>query len=391
MPVKLLKLIFKNLARNRLRTVLTGLGVFVLVIVHAVVTNVTANVRRRVEAQSSDSRLMVSERWTAPSRVPLRYVAEVAARPDVLDWTTWNLKLAALDNSTRFDRQALVIATRPENFRAMQTGTDNIRQEALAEFASRKDAALVGVSILRTMGWRVGQQVTMALQFTPPVPMTMTIVGELPPGDWASAIFVRQDAYVNATGGHNTVTLILLKVAGEKAAQSLAAQLTADYENRQPSLKVETESAGLTRLAARGNTVLQVVDGVVAILLINMVVIMSNSISISVRERRVEMAVLKVLGFQPRHIAGMVIGEAMLLGGLAGALGSSMVCLLSIATVTGALSTSVSNSLFLQFPVPWSSIGWGIALGASVGLAGSVLPALAARKVTVPDVFARIA
>ena len=64
-----------------------------------------------------------------------------------------------------------------------------------------------------------------------------------------------------------------------------------------------------------------IVDVVVAILLIDMLVILSNSISISTRERRREMAIFKVLGFQPSYVMAMVIGEAMIVGGIGGALG----------------------------------------------------------------------
>ena len=41
--------------------------------------------------------------------------------------------------------------------------------------------------------------------------------------------------------------------------------------------------------------------------------ISANAIAISVRERRTEMAVLKVLGFQPWQILLLVLGEAVLL------------------------------------------------------------------------------
>ena len=49
-----------------------------------------------------------------------------------------------------------------------------------------------------------------------------------------------------------------------------------------------------------------------------MSLVVANAISISVRERRTEMAVLKVLGFQPRHVMLLVLGEALLVGFLAG-------------------------------------------------------------------------
>ena len=46
--------------------------------------------------------------------------------------------------------------------------------------------------------------------------------------------------------------------------------------------------------------------------------LIANSISISVRERRAELAVLKVLGFRPCQILLLVLGEALLVGSIAG-------------------------------------------------------------------------
>ena len=45
-----------------------------------------------------------------------------------------------------------------------------------------------------------------------------------------------------------------------------------------------------------------------------MALVIANAISISVRERRTEMAVLKVLGFRPGQILVLVLGEALLIG-----------------------------------------------------------------------------
>jgi putative ABC transport system permease protein len=118
----------------------------------------------------------------------------------------------------------------------------------------------------------------------------------------------------------------------------------------------------------------------------DMIVILSNSISSPTRERRVEMAVLKVLGFQPAHIMALVIGEAMLVGGLSGGLGGSLTYAISALNAHGALNIG----FLTQFPVAAAIVPFGVFMGAIVGLAGSVIPALNARKVKVSDVFANI-
>ena len=48
--------------------------------------------------------------------------------------------------------------------------------------------------------------------------------------------------------------------------------------------------------------------------------LIANAIGISVRERRMEMAVLKVIGFRPYQILLLVLIESLLLGTLAGLL-----------------------------------------------------------------------
>jgi putative ABC transport system permease protein len=187
------------------------------------------------------------------------------------------------------------------------------------------------------------------------------------------------------------VNAVLLKVSDSKQTDKVAAAISSRYTRRQPALKVETESAGVARFAAKAQAILSLIQLVVIVLLIDMVIILSNSISISVRERRVEMAVLKVLGFQPLHIVFMVIIEAMLIGALAGGFGTGLVFSVSKLTMEGLLPVTGPTQFLLQFPVPAAVVGQGFLLGMAVGLTGSLFPALSARKVKVSDVFARIA
>ncbi|HET6422365.1 MAG TPA: ABC transporter permease [Planctomycetaceae bacterium] len=391
MLYKFIILVMKSLGRNKVRTAVTGLGVIVLVAIYAIVTNVTSMVKSKISA-GDQTRLIVSERWTMPSKVPMRYIPEITKLRGVKNWTSWSFFVGFCDKVPRSDRQAAVLAVYPNTLREMHGGLDQLPDDVYEEWLQTKDAILVGSAMMQKMGWHVGQQVTVFGARFPPVDMVFKIIGVLPGGDWSSAVFCRQDYLSDAAPGESDiVNAILLSVDSEERAKELASELSREYENRQPALKIETESAGVARFASRSTAVLQIVDAVVAILLIDMVIILSNSISISVRERRVEMAVLKVLGFQPMHIAGMIIGEAMLVGGIAGMIGTGIVCTLSTLTQQGTIPLQAWNAFLLQFPVPWSAVAWSGLLGAAVGLTGSVFPAMACRKVKVSDVFARIA
>jgi putative ABC transport system permease protein len=118
-----------------------------------------------------------------------------------------------------------------------------------------------------------------------------------------------------------------------------------------------------------------------------MSLVIANAISISVRERRTEMAVLKVLGFGPGQILVLVLGEALLLGVFAG-LASAGLAYLFINTYLGGLKFPIA--FFPAFFVPDQALLWGPILGALTALAGSLLPAWSARQVKVAEVFSKI-
>jgi putative ABC transport system permease protein len=124
-------------------------------------------------------------------------------------------------------------------------------------------------------------------------------------------------------------------------------------------------------------------------ILISMTLVISNAIAITVRERRTEMAVLKVLGFRPLQIQILVLGEALLVGGLSGLI-ATVGSIAIINWVYGGIPFPIA--FFPAFRVPeLEAPFWGFAIGAGTGLLGSFLPAWTARSVKVSEVFAKVA
>jgi putative ABC transport system permease protein len=122
--------------------------------------------------------------------------------------------------------------------------------------------------------------------------------------------------------------------------------------------------------------------------IVTLALVISNAISISVRERRLELAVLKVLGFPPISILGMVIGEALLLGVASGLASAGMTYWL-VNHWIGGLKFPIA--FFPAFFIPTDALWWGVSIGGSAALAGSLLPAWSAMRVRVADVFAKVA
>ena len=114
----------------------------------------------------------------------------------------------------------------------------------------------------------------------------------------------------------------------------------------------------------------------------------SNAIGISVRERQMEFAVMKVLGFRPNQLLALVICESVVLGTAAGFASAALTYYISNVYFGGI---NFQIAFFSKFYVPIAALWWGPLMGVGTALAGSFLPAWSARSVKVSDVFAKVA
>src|SRR5207249_653748 len=121
--------------------------------------------------------------------------------------------------------------------------------------------------------------------------------------------------------------------------------------------------------------------------LVSLSLVMANAIGISVRQRRMELAVMKVLGFRPLQILLLVLGESLLLGVTAGFLSSGLTWLL-VNRVYGGIPFPIAffSKIFIADDALW----WGPAVGAFAAIAGSLSPAWSACRVQVSEVSAKV-
>jgi putative ABC transport system permease protein len=389
--MKFFLLILKNLQRNKLRTTLTALAVMVMAMICAEMTTIIFWVQQHVQRQASQTKLLVSERWVAPSRIPIRYLSLLTRQEGVEDWTLWNIYTGFLDASRQRSRQGFGLATRPDNLLRMHSGLEKLDPAAVEALQREKTGAILSADIMQQMNWKVGQQFTLLSSSHPNKDLRFKIVGVLPPGEYPRNFFFREDYFEEGVGNKETITCVWLRIRDAATAQRVASRIQEQFQRRQPELKVETESAGVARFVNRGQAMLSIIEWVVGVLVIDMVIVLSNSISVATRERKVEMAVLKVLGFEPLTIMALVIGEAMLIGAVSGFVGTALAWLCSTLAVRGVLPNIRATRIFFTFPIPEEIIFLGALIGILVGFAGSVVPAWNARKVKVSDVFAKIA
>src|SRR6516225_8481728 len=133
--VKFAVIIVKNVRRNLLRTVLTSMGTMVLVLVITLIWSVLHFLDNAMADKASNFKVIVTERWQIPSRMPYAYAAtlrDAAARePDDLhpkDWCTWQFYGGTLDPKNRTRENSLFfICMQPEKIPTMVDELEDMR------------------------------------------------------------------------------------------------------------------------------------------------------------------------------------------------------------------------------------------------------------------------
>src|SRR5262249_6031077 len=122
-----------------------------------------------------------------------------------------------------------------------------------------------------------------------------------------------------------TLNLVWIKVRDSRSAGQVSALLESPGKFTQPAVKCETQASGIGNFMEAYSSMLWGMQWLLSpAILITMSLVVANAISISVRERLTEIAVLKVLGFQPWQVLTLVLGEALLVGGLSGLLSTGI-------------------------------------------------------------------
>ncbi len=416
------RIVFKSLARNPLRTALTGLATAVLVFVVALVWSALHFLDLATAEKSKNFKAIVSERWQIPSQMPFSYarpIAEGAAsqpgdvRPQ--DDMTWQFYGATTDRAMTRENLVFFFAMDPDKIMTMMDDLDNLPAAEDAELRrlvelmkQDKRRILLGRDRLRLLNKRVGEHISLfTVNYKDPTPGGQDIdlddceiIGVLPDGRWnQSAILHRDrlngalDAYKQAKGrphpmADKTLGIVWLKVNNTEQYNQIARQLAESPEFKTPAVKCETASSGIASFLDAYRDLLWGVRWLlVPALLASMALVIANAISISVRERRTEMAVLKVLGFGPTSILLMVLGEAVLIGVLSGFFSVGTTWLL-VNKVLGGIKFPVA--FFPAFYIATAALWWGPLIGGLTALLGSLTPAWAARSVKVSEVFSKV-
>jgi putative ABC transport system permease protein len=432
---RLFLLIFKNLGRNLLRTTLTCLAIMVLVFMVTMIWTIVFSLSQFTRDREQNVKLIITEKWAMPSMMPPSHANYLdPANPNFLeklkelkkadgkelfpvttikdergyerrisnDFMSWSFYVGTTEPGTVSPSTLIFFFVMdPEYIRPMMEDLEDCDPALIAEMKRDREAVLVGPDRLAAMNKSVGDRFQLSCLNYKGIDLWVRVIGTLPRGSYGQKAIMNAEYFNNALDKykkeHNgtphaldnrRLNLIWLRVPDKQAYTDVAKVIQED-KSLVPQVKVETASNAIGSFMEPYSDLLAGVKYfLVPVILVIMALVIANAISISVRERYQEIAVLKVLGFRPGQILVLVLGESLLLGGLSGLLSASLAFLI-INTIYGGVPFPVA--FFPAFMIPVHAFWWGLATGFLTAFLGSFLPAWSARSVKVSEVFSKVA
>jgi putative ABC transport system permease protein len=409
---RLFLLVFKNLRRNLLRTGLTAVAIMVLVFMVTAIATVLFGLERFTREKANDLKLIIMDRFQVPSQLPATYAQYldpsspscILDRKDVgpKDFMTWSFYGGSMDpEKMTLEHLVFFFVTDPKSIIPMMDDLESFDPKLVQKLEATINGCLMGPERLRRMGKKVGERFKLTSMNYKDIDLDFEIVGELPEGRYAIMGIMRADYFNNKLDDYarknktphpldqKRLNLIWLRVPDRATFDRVAAQIRSASVLQNPPVKCEMASSAIGAFLEPYRSLLWGMKWLlIPALLAVMSLVLANSISITVRERRTEMAVLKVLGFRPGQVAALVIGESLLVGGVSG-LFAAAGTFIYFNWNYGGLPFQVGFTPVFQIPL--ESFVWGLTMGFSTSLLGCLLPALSARSVKVSEVFAKVA
>lgn len=374
------RFILKNALRNKRRTALTVLSIgFSLFLLIALWTFLDL-LFNPPQTEQSALRLAVRRSTSLADQMPIAYMRKIERVPHAalvmpLQWFGGVYK----EPKNFFAN----FAVDPGTFWAMFPEL-RATPEAKRAFAGERIAAVVGEDLMKRYGWKVGDRVTLIGTIFP-VDLEFHIVGAYTYELQQNAFYFRYDYFNEALGNTGEIGAFWIKADRAESIPGIIDAVDTMFHNSSAETKTETEKSFVLGFVAMLGNVKLIVGAIAIVVVFTMLLVTATTMSMTIRERLREVAILKTLGFGRETILGLIIGEAVFIGLLGFVVGALLAFALSLSDVYAMTQG------FIQFFRPPPSIYALAALtGTLIGALSGLIPALQASGMTITTAMRRL-
>jgi putative ABC transport system permease protein len=384
--MKFLHLIWSNLKRKKLRTILTLLSIVVAFILFGYLSAIKQALAGGV-ALAGQNRLWVVHKISIIQSLPQSYKARIERIPGVALATHESWFGGVYQDPKNMFPQIPVM---PEEFLEMVPELI-LPPEQKQAWLDTRTGAIVGRKTAERFHFKVGDRIPLQTSIWTKTDGSrlweFDIVGIFDGRDKNTDItplYFRYDYFDEARQWNKgQVGWYLVRVKDPNQAPEVAKLIDQEFENSDAETKTQPEAAFVQAWVKQIGDITLITATILSAVFFTILLVTGNTMSQSVRERIGELGVLKALGYTNVQALALVLAESCLLAILGGGGG------LGIALALIARGDPTGGMLPL-FYFPTLDVLAGVGFSLALGVVAGIFPALQAMRLRVADALRRM-
>ena len=381
----MIKLIRRNLLRNKRRTFLTmaslAMALFILSLL-----GVVNDAMSFADESAIPDRLVVRNAISLTFPLPEAYEQRLRTIDNVVSVTPQNW-FQGVYKDQRPENFFPRFTIDPATFRSVFYDLE-WKEEEWEAFAAQRTAFAAGRELTEIQGWSLGDVITIKGDIYPiDVELQLRAIYDFDEPGQERQIFFHRRYVEEAMGnpGQNGTYWLLLD--NPEAAPAVIASAEAMFENSDNQVRAETAEAFAASFTEMLGNISFFFSMIGLAIVISIFLITANTMAMAARERTTEVSVLRTLGFRRNQVLGMVIGESLAVGVLGSVLGIGVTAV-AIRAATPFLEQMGFG--FGGFALDTQVLVTAVTIGIAVGLLSGVFPAVAAARLKIVDGLRRL-
>jgi putative ABC transport system permease protein len=192
-------------------------------------------------------------------------------------------------------------------------------------------------------------------------------------------MFFRHDYLDDSIGYPGLVGMWWLKVKSAEDMPRVIETINKTFENTAAEVRAESERAFQLSFISMFGNVKMLVASISTVVVFTLVLVTASTMSMAIRERFRELAILKALGFRRRELFVFILAESFGLASAGALIGiGAAYCLYTFGDIS-----RMTSGIFVTFEVTPRIIGYSASVAALLGIISAIVPSVAVARMSV--------
>jgi putative ABC transport system permease protein len=368
--------IVRNAFRNKRRLLLTILSVALSLFLFTTLQTALRELTNPATSEDAALRLVVRHKVSLANILPEKYQSRIERMPGVMYCTKFTWFGGVYQKPENFFPNFACEANKL--FKVFTESTIDPKQ--LDDFIREKSACVVGIKTMQRFGWKLGDKITLLGELWP-CDVELIIRGIYYGGIDESNLFFHHEYFDEMMGRQGLVGTFWIRAENAEVMPQLVERIDRAFANTDAETKTETERAFQLGFVSMFGNIKVLIGSISTVIVFTMILVAASTMSMAIRERAREIAVLKAVGFDGRQVFGLILAESFGLAIAGGVLG----CFGAWGLFSNIDIYTLSKGFFIKFEVTPHILAAGMLIAAGLGVVSSLVPSYSSIRMSVVE------